>query len=150
MKDLIYSFYKRYRRFKIELDDLKQEAELLQLQGKDISKGLEDYCYRWRSDRCSSAVPLQEWHKVTDVAEIPELSPKAKIILGKVRQQLTPTEFQVWSSIVLLAMKQCDVADELGMSQGEVSKILARARGKVSQIGESVLNSEYENQKTAL
>ena len=112
---------------------MEQEVELLRLQGKDIVKGLEDYCFYWRSDRCSSAIPLHEQIEVSQVAE-QELLPKTKKILILVHQLLTPQEWNVWSSIVLLAMKQCDVADELQCSQGEVSKILARAQEKIREV----------------
>ena len=147
MKSIVHNFYKKNKRFKIELEDLEQEVELLRLQGKDIVKGLEDYCFYWRSDRCSSAIPLHEQIEVSQVAE-QELLPKTKKILILVHQLLTPQEWTVWSSVVLLAMKQCDVADELQCSQGEVSKILARAQEKVSSlsdispIGEIIINSE--------
>ena len=45
----------KWKRFKIELEDLLQEARLAKWKGKNIQKALEEYYQNWSQDPLSYA-----------------------------------------------------------------------------------------------
>ena len=52
---LVHSIWKKYARYKIELEDLLQEARLAKWLGRDVSEALCQYCEKWRHDPLSWA-----------------------------------------------------------------------------------------------
>ena len=52
---LVRSIWKKYACYKIELEDLLQEACLAKWLGRDVSKALCQYCEKWRRDPLSRA-----------------------------------------------------------------------------------------------
>ncbi|MEN6440905.1 MAG: hypothetical protein ABFD97_20230 [Syntrophobacter sp.] len=55
---LVKNLWRKAKRFKIELEDLLQEARLAKCMGIDVKEHLERYIETWRRDVCSTAGPL--------------------------------------------------------------------------------------------
>jgi len=126
VKDL----FKKVKEFKIELEDLYQEARLAKLSGESVSAHLEKYCATWSHDPCSFAenkefnftVPknISEWTLAPeDWQTINEtLSSKERWVVG----------------LFLDGLTQRDIGDRLGISHQTVGKILKKAISKIKKL----------------
>jgi DNA-directed RNA polymerase specialized sigma24 family protein len=126
---IIDKFWRRYKRYKIEREDLEQEAALAECLGEDIEKHLLNYCEKWRRDCLSTAVRLDD--RFLPSKEEDEIVEINGYLLSRIKEILTEKQFAVWYAVKIEGHSVYSIAQERGENVDTIYKILKRAQKKV-------------------
>lgn len=132
--EFIRDLWRKYRRFKMELEDLLQEGRLLKFQNKDLKKELEKYCRNWSEDALSHSSSFQEKCIEEEERESgydPKILEYLHSILGK-------REWEIWSRKKIFNESIYQIALELELSERMVYKYLEKAEEKIAEKREEI------------
>lgn len=132
---LVKGIWQRYRQYKVELEDLLQEARMLKFQNKNIQTGLEKYCQHWNRDVLSRACPIKErnYEPETEEEDMPE-----EEILEYLRRILSARQFEVWYRAKVENCSIYQIAQEMGTKEKIIYKHLQNAEEKIAEKREEI------------
>jgi len=130
---IIEKFWRKYRKYKIEKEDLEQEASLAEFLKEDVEKHLFEYCEKWRRDRLSVAVNIGN-KELLAKEEDEETMDLNGYWLSKVKEVLTEKQFAIWYAVRVEGLSIYNAAKENCMSLRSAYDLLNRAQKKIKSI----------------
>lgn len=131
---LVENLWRKARRFKIELEDLLQEARLAKCSGEDVQEHLSRYVRQWGNDPCSAAELTTKEYKATLLeADAVNEVPLGSKIFDQARASLTENEYTAIELKFADMMSYSMVAEEMGISEFHAKRLIKKALLKLKR-----------------